>query len=320
MTSMSELFQMDLFGGEQPVKKDEKSKVKPTSKPVMKADGTKSTTGTTETKKANDLEGVNVETLIYYAGFRFHDDDPKNRSLALCELFTDVEIEDGLLQNDGKRVKITSEDIRYRLENGIGISEAFPEFVKDFTSVQFNKEQNILTISVSGKKKGASCPSPLTYVGNKVPKIPFQLLCEFIACARKFSFQYQTELHANIYYSFDNEQFFLRIPPQKVTALNVFIGNDHDVQQYGVKIMEIHSHHMMNATPSSTDNSDDQIPTLMYGIVGNLNQSFPSVHLRYFHPIEMKHVQIDLQDVFDMAYHIPSYMDNDFPQVEVINL
>ncbi|WP_368502721.1 Mov34/MPN/PAD-1 family protein (plasmid) [Alkalihalophilus sp. As8PL] len=306
-----DLFQTSLFGEETPLqeeKKVEKNKVMAKSAVKEKAEQKKST----PQKKPNDLEGINDETCILYAGFR-----TEGRMYPLTDLFTDEDIEKGILEEDGKRVKITAEDVRHRLENGIGIDESFPEFVKGFSEVRYDKDKNMLFPSVSGKKKGASPVDALSLCK--------ETLFTFIGIAKQFSEQFGTEIAGDLYQNPDTGEYLLRIPPQTVNKYWVEREHDGELQATHRKLCEIHSHHTMAAFPSQTDNEDDVIPGMIYCIVGMVNHELPHITCRYFDHVQQRHIALDAEEVFDLtldsieSVEIPSFEGVIFPQVEVVS-
>lgn len=309
-----------------------------TVKAVQKAKANKQRKAPTAPKnqpKVDTLEGVNLETVIRFSSMNY----------PLTDYFTEEEITNGILVaveevkdqespspddtetsesvNTDKLVKITTENLRSKMERD------FPELVKDLTHIAFVKEKNLIVVMNAAGKKGASASiskAPIYWEdgllfysnNNNHVRIPESILRQFIAIARGFSDEYKVEVHGDVYYNSEKDSFHLHIPPQ--TAGSIFVEPDmgsmsleelvhlSDMQ----KVLEIHSHHIMRAYPSQTDDQSERLQ-IYYAIVGRIDQLSPQIYTRTFDRQKEKHIELDPSLVFNtMASDTSNY-----PQVQV---
>ena len=236
----------------------------------------KASSSTETTKKEEAAFEVNEFTVIRYFG----------ESIDILTYFSPEEISDGVLikNKDGeKRKKIDGETLRKRMEKD------YPELVKGMTEMIFLKDKNIVIPVMKAKKKGSmGTPSLMEGVSSSLPiRIPFSILREFISVAKLFG-EFSLEVHADIYYFPKTGKFLLDFPAQRVSkywcevtesaasiAQRVGMGNS-------VKIMEIHSHHMLAPVPSVQDDLSERVPGMLYGIIGFTHKVFPEVTIRKY--------------------------------------
>lgn len=264
------------------------------------------------------IEGINVDTIIRFASM----------DLPLGEYFHEEEILNGItIMKDEKeeKRKINKEDLRIKLER------EYPELIKELTNVFYVKEKNMLLVINSAGKKGAEPKTALQNAvfwndgklyltdDHKPVKIPYELLDKFIAIARGFAAGYHSEVHADIYFDRNIQEFKMIVPKQTADTYWVETENKTiDIETALLissmqKIAEIHSHHTMDARPSSQDDSTERAP-LYYVIVGNVNSFMPSVFARTFDVEKQRHVRLSPFDVFSINVENP----NAYPQVSVI--
>ncbi|WP_374717726.1 hypothetical protein [Neobacillus sp.] len=248
---------------------------------------------------------INENTVIRYFG----------ESIDICTYFTTEEIAEGLLvknNNETERKPLDGELLRKRMEKD------FPELVKDMTEMVYLKEKNIIIPVMKAKKKGnflrASSLEGVSF------RIPFHILRDFIAIARLYAEQL-LEIHADIYMN-HNGQFFLDVPPQQVhrywcavteepSDIALRIGD-------AIKLMEIHSHHLMKPIPSWQDNMSERVPGMTYVIVGNLQKPFPDITVRRFVSEEVGHISLQYNEVFeDPFFNVPPF---DMSKIEVAGI
>ncbi len=146
---------------------------------------------------------------------------------------------------------------------------------------------------------------------SRLPKIPFQLLSDFIAIARHYAYTHRTEVHGDLYWS-RKGFYYLDIPQQEVHRYWVVPGRpDDELSENMRKIGEIHSHHFMVPIPSPTDDENETAP-ILYAIVGNMDKFFPDITLRTWH--KGVHITLDPQKVFESPFQGFQY---DLEQVEI---
>lgn len=245
---------------------------------------------------------VLVDTIVRYAGM----------DLPVTNYFTVEEIENGLPgkkkksdEEDGEETgfnPISENDLRKRLE------EDYAELVANFTQLVYIEKKNIIVPVLSAKKKGmVDCSKTSANAGVSVSsktKIPFSILADFVVVAKDFSDQFGTEVHADIYFDLDEQEFFMDFPKQVVTPIECTVDESIawiNVEKFSerryIKVMEIHSHHVMPAIPSKTDDMNER-STILYAIVGRLDKFFPDIIVRTFDKDSQKHIYIDPNKIF----------------------
>lgn len=155
-----------------------------------------------------------------------------------------------------------------------------------------------------------------SFVIPKIEKPDLDYFQYIIDCFKYINNQTNYELLINLYYSLDEEQFIIDIPPNQVISGGSDEYNyEHDFESDPnfVRYLQIHSHHKMGPTPSSTDNKDDQSTSPCFqGIVGNLDANTDvysvSCTFRYWSGLQGKFYYVNRTDVFD------------YPKVEKDNL
>ncbi|RHW35979.1 hypothetical protein D1B31_17985 [Neobacillus notoginsengisoli] len=266
---------------------------------------------------------VLVDTIVRYAGM----------DLPVTDYFTVEEIENGLPvkkkksdENSGDEIEfkpITENDLRKKLE------QDFAELVANFTQLVYIEKKNIIAPILSAKKKGmVDCLETSANAGVSVSskkKIPFSILADFIVVAKGFSNSFGTEVHADIYFDLDKQEFFMDFPKQVVSPLLCSVDENIawiNAEKFGdrryIKIMEIHSHHVMPTKPSSTDDLNERAP-ILYAIVGRLDKFFPDIIVRTFNKNAEKHVYINPNKIFECPPIFESYATylHDISEVEV---
>ncbi|KZE68020.1 hypothetical protein AWM68_17780 [Fictibacillus phosphorivorans] len=244
---------------------------------------------------------VTVSTIIRYAG----------EERPVTSYFSIEQLENGLAtkKKDSDEVEykpISENDLRKKLE------EDYPELVANFTSLVYIEKKDIVVPVLQAKKKGNNdCTeeSPIIlgdsfYTPSPKKKIPFQLLAEFLVIAKDFAKTFGTEVHADFYLDLDTDEFFMDIPKQRVNPVLVEITETplesalKFIEKRYVKVMEIHSHHYMSATPSSIDDANER-SQILYAIVGRLDRLFPEITLRTFDLATQRHIPLNPSLVFE---------------------
>ncbi|MEB2301615.1 Mov34/MPN/PAD-1 family protein [Lysinibacillus xylanilyticus] len=287
-TSKASLNDQDSFSvfveeNELAIKEKELTEAAAKAKTVAKATGKKSTA-----KKAEQPNtfAPTVETVIRYYG----------ESIPITNYLSEAEIESK---------KITLNDLRSRME------EDYPELVANHTEMLFiEKKGNTFVVPTLMAKKKGKIVEP---VASKVEtRIPYEILGQFIALAQLFAKE-ELEIHADIYKNANSGKVFLDVPEQDVhkyfcetteSAMNIIdrIGMD------SMKIAEIHSHHTLNALPSSTDDIAERVPNMLYIIVGNIDKFYPNVFCRMFVNDSCGWITFDAHEIFNRpSYALPSF-------------
>lgn len=309
MTDLFELFDVE-------VEETEVKTVKASQKAKAAVKEKQKTAAEKKVAPVNENEELelNAETIIRFASLNH----------SILDYFTEEEINAGLptiVDEKEELKKITKEDIRVRMERD------YPELVKELTHVYFVKEKNLLVVMNSAGKKGSMSVEKTTPNGvvflknhkmffsktNKAVKIPLSILNEFISIARGFAL-YKLEVHGDIYFNPSDNQYVLNIPNQNTSTYLVtpFEPTLEEALTFSqmVKVMEIHSHHVLPPYPSSIDN-ESETGNVYYAIVGNLYNFFPDITVRVYDFEKQKHIELNPFNVFETNIQMP---DN-YPQV-----
>lgn len=254
---------------------------------------------------------VDLETVIRYLG----------EEIIITEYFSPEEILEGVSdKGSDKKRKIKGEDIRKRIEKD------FPELVAAYTEIVHLKKKNLIIPVTKMKKKGVDCnqqkEAPRASF-SKLKKVPYSLLIQFVAIAKRFA-EENVEVHGDIYLDMDKDLLFLDIPPQRATRYNVdltseavYIIAERLADLRVKKVMEIHSHHVFEAIPSSQDNISETGPFL-YAIVGKINQLFPDISVRRFDQKREVYVQLEASQIFESPFDQTTLNEYDLSVIEVV--
>lgn len=130
-----------------------------------------------------------------------------------------------------------------------------------------------------------------------LPKIPYDMLSEILMFFKTYALlSGEVEALANIYWSVDEEKYFVHVPKQEVSKANVNTTLPELDEDKFVLVMELHSHNTMPAVFSRTDDRDERA-TRIYTVVGRLDKVFPDILTRI--SVGGKYVTIPPETVFD---------------------
>lgn len=282
-------------------KRAEEAKIR--AEELKKASAGASTSTNAPKKKEPEVFDVNVETFVYHLG----------QELPLTNYFTVEEILQGLPskkqdEEEPTLRKITGEDVRKRLE------KEFPDLLAAYTDMAFVKQKNMILAVPKARKKGLEMDIDCTEESSKEDslhyrkKIPFSILSDFISLSNQFSTKYGVELHGDIYFDLNRDEFFMDIPHQVASSITVERIQDVELtlqKLNGIrflKIMEIHSHHVMEPFPSRLDDYNERQGGVLYAIVGNVDKFLPDITLRRFDPHRDRHIDLDPNLVFESPF------------------
>lgn len=114
-----------------------------------------------------------------------------------------------------------------------------------------------------------------------LPPIPTDILGQIYAFFRYYA-RNRCEVMAQIYWNPEKKEYKVHIPMQIVTQVSVdLLSDDWDREVYlnNICVMDIHSHHDMEAFFSTTDD-EDELATRLYAVIGRVNTK-PELLLRY---------------------------------------
>ena len=138
-----------------------------------------------------------------------------------------------------------------------------------------------------------------------LPKIPYRHLAEIIAFFKSYlRGRCGYEAMVCIYWSVKNSEYYVYVPTQKVTPGDVDATIPDLPEDEFILVMEIHSHHVMPCSFSSTDNEDEKA-TRLYTVINRLDNVFPSIQTRI--SVGGKFVDINPAEVFEG-------IDGEFPE------
>lgn len=252
----------------------------------------------------------NEDTVIRYFG----------ESIEIGKYFTSEELAEGVLvkkadEDEPVRKPLEADLLRVRMEKD------YPELVKEHTEMVYIKKKNIVIPTLKAKKKGNQMEAdryggPLDF---PFPKIPFKILQQFISLAKHFG-QQNLEVHADIYFNPYGKTYFIDVPAQEVHRYYTEVTESAvDIASRvgdAIKVLEIHSHHHMIPLPSRQDDESERVPYMFYGIVGLVDDYFPSLQFRRFINDELEYMNIPIETIFSSPFdELPNFNSDD---IEVV--
>jgi hypothetical protein len=225
--------------------------------------------------------------------------------IPLLNFFTEDEILNGIGE---KRKKIDAEAVRKRM------FREHPDMVPGLTTLVYAEKQDIIVVMHQARKKGCTETLSESDSVSDIDKrrIPFTLLQDFMKIAVDVYDVFGTEIHADIYWSKQYEQFVMDVPFQNVhryfcevtespqsIAERMLEGKWH-------KVAEIHSHHTMSAKPSPQDDESEIVPGIFYVIVGRIQEFFPEITVRIYDDMLKQHILLSPDLIFERP-HAPSF-------------
>ena len=116
-----------------------------------------------------------------------------------------------------------------------------------------------------------------------LPRLPAAKLSEIVSFFRRVCVEnrFRIEALVNVYWDREEQQYILHVPKQRATAFSVEtdLADCPDESRY-LHVMEVHSHNMMSARFSKTDDADEQA-TRLYMVIGRLDRYYPEIRCRF---------------------------------------
>lgn len=116
-----------------------------------------------------------------------------------------------------------------------------------------------------------------------LPRLPAAKLAEIVAFFRRVCAEHHSHMEAlvNVYWDHAEQKYLLHVPKQHATAVSVEtdLADCPDGNRY-FHVMEVHSHNMMAARFSKTDDEDEQA-TRLYMVIGRLDRYYPEIRCRF---------------------------------------
>lgn len=130
-----------------------------------------------------------------------------------------------------------------------------------------------------------------------LPRLPAAKLAEIISFFRRVCAAHDRCMEAlvNVYWDRVEQEYILRVPTQQATAVSVEtdLSDRPDESRYYL-VMEVHSHNMMAARFSRTDDADEQA-TRLYMVIGRLDRFYPEIRCRF--ACGGQHIEIPAEQV-----------------------
>ena len=130
-----------------------------------------------------------------------------------------------------------------------------------------------------------------------LPRLPAAKLAEIISFFRRVCVAYDCCMEAlvNVYWDRVEQEYILHVPTQQATAVSVEtdLSDRPDESRYYL-VMEVHSHNMMAAQFSRTDDADEQA-TRLYMVIGRLDRFYPEIRCRF--ACGGQHIEIPAEQV-----------------------
>ena len=130
-----------------------------------------------------------------------------------------------------------------------------------------------------------------------LPRLPAAKLAEIVAFFRRVCAEHHSHMEAlvNVYWDHAEQKYLLHVPKQHATAVSVEtdLADCPDGNRY-LHVMEVHSHNMMAARFSKTDDEDEQA-TRLYMVIGRLDRYYPEIRCRF--ACGGQHVEIPAEQI-----------------------
>ena len=130
-----------------------------------------------------------------------------------------------------------------------------------------------------------------------LPRLPAAKLAKIISFFRRVCVAHDRCMEAlvNVYWDRVEQEYILHVPAQRATAVSVEtdLSDRPDESRYLLS-MEVHSHNMMAAQFSKTDDADEQA-TRLYMVIGRLDRFYPEIRCRF--ACGGQHIEIPAEQV-----------------------
>lgn len=199
----------------------------------------------------------------------------------------------------------------------------FPEYKGFHLSLEAAQESN-KAISILPSKDGRLYQMRRTPIGDFIahlsevkeleeisagfkmclPKIPMELLMFILNFFEKMSNKCQYEALVHILYDTVHKKYTMRLPEQKVSHARVEAFMEEPYSDDLIHVMDFHSHNVMPAKFSKTDNEDEK-ETRLYAVAGEFGKGFPDIKVRAGCAGEF--IDVPIEEVFDINFSVFPY-------------
>jgi PRTRC genetic system protein A len=126
-----------------------------------------------------------------------------------------------------------------------------------------------------------------------LPRIDTALLVQIIGSFKKVYQLYgPIEAAAEVFWSLKKSHYYVHYPKQVVSGISIQTETDVAREYEDLLVLEIHSHHLMNARFSTKDDLNERA-LRFYAVVGEIDEFFPDIKLRYANARQHREVPLD---------------------------
>ena len=129
-----------------------------------------------------------------------------------------------------------------------------------------------------------------------LPKIPAHILSKVMGFFKNVSDNLHFEALVHILYDTEEKEYLIKVPKQKISCAGVDSVTEKPYPERYVHVMDIHSHNIMPAVFSDTDNKDEK-ETRLYAVAGRFDRTFPEITVRA--GCAGKFIQLPPEEVFE---------------------
>ena len=134
------------------------------------------------------------------------------------------------------------------------------------------------------------------YFKLSLPKIPAEILRQTLSFFKRLSDLYSFEALVHILYDTERREYTVKVPKQKIGHSYLESITESEYPEHLIHVMDIHSHNIMSAVFSETDDKDETA-TRLYAVAGRFDRVFPELTVRA--SCGGKFISIDPSDIFD---------------------
>jgi PRTRC genetic system protein A len=136
-----------------------------------------------------------------------------------------------------------------------------------------------------------------TGVQLDVPRIPYELFQSMIQFFKRVMLEKGgAEAMLQFFYSPTESKYIAYCPKQTVSGGSVKFERNEEMESKYILVAEVHSHNSMSAFFSSIDNNDEK-RTMIFGVVGKLNQ--PVFEYRFRMSLAGEYEELSIYDIFE---------------------
>ena len=132
-----------------------------------------------------------------------------------------------------------------------------------------------------------------------LPKIPSHIFSKVMGFFKSISDTMTFEALVHILYDTEEKEYLIKVPKQKISHAAVDSENSEPYPDRYIHVMDIHSHNIMPAVFSSTDDRDEK-ETRLYAVAGRFDRTFPEIAVRA--GCAGKFIPLAPEDIFDADF------------------